>query len=176
MGVISKIKFSELNKTANLIASSRVQYYWERMQIKPNNRPLNYYLSSDNDFSVGQLKTEDYCEKSKTNFIPIIDQSKNHIAGYTDKEDLVYKGKLPVIIFGDHTRIFKFVDFPFVQGADGIKILYPDESKVDPLFFYYLLRYIDVPSRGYNRHYSLLSVQRYLNFDFVKQKSIISKI
>ena len=176
MGVISKINFSELNKTTNLIVSSRVQYYWERMQIQPNNRPINYYLSSDNDFSVGQLKTEDYCEKSKSNFIPIIDQGKNYIAGYTDREDLVYKGKLPVIIFGDHTRVFKFVDFPFVQGADGIKILYPDESKVDPLFFYYLLRYIDVPSRGYNRHFSLLSVQRYLHFDLETQKRILSKI
>jgi hypothetical protein len=176
MGIISKIKFSELNKTTNLIASSRVQYYWERMQIQPNNRPLNYYLSIDNDFTVGQLKTTDYYERSKTNFIPIIDQGKDCIAGYTDNEDLVYKGNLPVIIFGDHTRIFKFIDFPFVQGADGIKILYPDESKVEPLFFYYLLRYIDVPSRGYNRHFSLLSVQRYLYFDLEKQKRIISKI
>ena len=176
MGIANKIKFSELNKTTNLIASSRVQYYWERMEIKPNNRPLNYYLSNDNDFSVGQLKTEEYAEKSEINLIPIIDQSKAHIAGYTDREDLVYRGKLPVIIFGDHTRVFKFVDFPFVQGADGIKILYPDNNKVDPLFFFYLLRHIDVPSRGYNRHFSILSVQRYFIFDIEKQKNIISRI
>jgi len=176
MGIVNKVKFSELSKTENLIASSRVQYYWERMQIKPNNRLLNYFLRSDNNFSVGQLKTEEYAEKSETNSIPIIDQSKIRIAGYTDREDLVYKGKLPVIIFGDHTRIFKFVDFPFVQGADGIKILYPNESKIIPLFFYYLLRYIDVPSRGYNRHFSILSVQRYLAFDFEKQESILTKI
>ena len=73
MGIANKIKFSELNKTTNLIASSRVQYYWERMEIKPNNRPLNYYLSNDNDFSVGQLKAEEYAEKSEINLIPIID-------------------------------------------------------------------------------------------------------
>lgn len=146
------------------------------MQIKSNNRPLDYYMSADNDFSVGQLKTEEYAEKSDSNFIPIVDQSKVHVAGYTDREDLIYKGKLPVVIFGDHTRIFKFVDFPFVQGADGIKILYPDESKVNPLFFYYLLRHIDVPSRGYNRHYSILSVQRYLIFDFEKQECTLKKI
>ncbi len=176
MAVVNKIKFSELNKTSNLIASSRVQYYWERMEIKPNNKPLNYFLCNDNDFSVGQLKTEEYREKSETNYIPIVDQSKTFIAGYTDREDLVYKGNLPVIVFGDHTRIFKFVDFPFVQGADGIKILFPDKNKVDPLFFYYVLRFIDVPSRGYNRHFSLLSVQRYLLFDFNKQKGLVSKI
>jgi len=176
MGVINKINFSELNKTQSLIASSRVQYYWERMQIKSNNRPLNYFLSDDNDLSVGQLKTEEYEEKSDIKRIPIIDQSKTFIAGYTDREDLVYKGKLPVIIFGDHTRTFKFVDFPFVQGADGIKILYPDKNKVNPIFFYYLLRFIGVPSRGYNRHFSVLSIQRYTLFDIEKQRGVLSKI
>lgn len=176
MGVINKIKLSELNKTQSLIASSRVQYYWERMQIQSNNRPINYFLTDDNDFSVGQLKTEDYEEKSDTKSIAIVDQSKTFIAGYTDREDLLYKGKLPVIIFGDHTRTFKFVDFPFVQGADGIKILYPDKNKVIPMFFYYLLRFIDVPSRGYNRHFSVLSIQRYTLFDIEKQKRVLSKI
>ena len=28
-------------------------------------------------------------------------------------------------LFGDHTRCAKFVDFPFVQGADGVKVLKP---------------------------------------------------
>jgi hypothetical protein len=176
MGIVNKIKLSELNKTASLITSSRVQYYWDRMEVKPNNRPLKYFLKFDNNFSVGQLKTNEYFEKSALNTIPIIDQSKSFIAGYTDREDLVYKGNLPVIIFGDHTREFKYVDFPFVQGADGLKLLYPDTEKINPLFFYYLLRQIDVPSRGYNRHFSILSLQRYQRFNSEEQENALSKI
>jgi type I restriction enzyme S subunit len=60
-----------------------------------------------------------------------------------------------VVVFGDHTRTFKFVDFPFVRGADGTQILKPKPG-IDPLFFYYALRAIDLPSRGYNRHFKAL--------------------
>ena len=70
---------------------------------------------------------------------------------------MIYQGKLPVIIFGDHTRIIKYVNFPFVAGADGTKVLSPYISVVFPKFFYYTLLNLKIPSRGYNRHYSLLS-------------------
>ena len=122
------------------------------------------------------MKTDEYFDYSAINTIPIIDQSTNLIVGYTDEVELTYNGKLPVIIFGDHTRNFKYVDFPFVQGADGIKVLYPDSEKVNPLFFYYLLNAIGVPSRGYNRHFSLLSIQRYPFIDLNIQNEIISII
>ena len=57
---------------------------------------------------------------------PIIDQGAEYIAGYTNDSSKVYNGDLPIVIFGDHTRIFKFVDFPFALGADGTKILVPN--------------------------------------------------
>jgi type I restriction enzyme M protein len=69
---------------------------------------------------------------------PIIDQSENFIAGYWDNEDDVFKITKPVTIFGDHTRCFKFVDFDFVLGADGVKILQPIEV-YHPKFYYYLV-------------------------------------
>ena len=87
---------------------------------------------------------------------PVIDQGQDLIAGYWDNEKDVYKKNLPVIIFGDHTRIIKYIDFPFVTGADGTKILVPNTSVVFPRFFYYSLLNLKIPSRGYNRHYSLL--------------------
>ncbi|MDQ7082658.1 MAG: hypothetical protein Q9N34_06680 [Aquificota bacterium] len=71
---------------------------------------------------VGKVKQKEYKAIGKH---PIIDQGQKFIAGYTDREDLLYQGPLPVIIFGDHTRIWKFVDFPFVCGADGTKIIIP---------------------------------------------------
>jgi predicted nucleotidyltransferase len=66
---------------------------------------------------------------------------------------------LPVILFGDHTRVFKFLDFPFATGADGTKLLRAAESVIDPLFLYYALLALDIPSRGYSRHFRYLREQ-----------------
>ena len=87
---------------------------------------------------------------------PIIDQSQELISGYWNNDKDVFASPLPVIIFGDHTRTFKFIDFPFVCGPDGTKILVPDKTRTYPLFFYYYLKSLNIPSKGYNRHYSLL--------------------
>lgn len=87
---------------------------------------------------------------------PIVDQSQELISGYWNNDDDVFASPLPVIIFGDHTRTLKFIDFPFVCGPDGTKILIPDKTKIYPQFFYYYLKLLNIPSKGYNRHYSLL--------------------
>jgi type I restriction enzyme S subunit len=100
---------------------------------------------------VPKVKQSDY---QPIGLVPIIDQGQSFIAGYTDKSP--YKDNLPVIVFGDHTRVLKFVDFPFVAGADGTQVLIPNRTLFDPLFVYYALSTIDIPSRGYNRHFSLL--------------------
>jgi restriction endonuclease S subunit len=86
---------------------------------------------------------------------PVIDQSVNDIAGYSnDLEAVVYPTR-PYLIFGDHTQALKVVDFPFIQGADGIKILDFDEE-VLAKYVFYLLKHRPMPSAGYRRHYSLL--------------------
>jgi restriction endonuclease S subunit len=104
-------------------------------------------------FYVGKLDTSDYADSGR---FPIIDQGRTPIAGYTDREDLLYDGPLPVIVFGDHTRALKFVDQRFVTGADGTRVVVPDLTRFDPLYFYFALCALDVPSRGYNRHWGLL--------------------
>jgi len=86
---------------------------------------------------------------------PIIDQGQDFIAGYTNDKSLVFSDCLPVVIFGDHTRILKFIDFPFAVGADGTKILKPNKD-FDSRFFYYMLLSLDLESRGYARHFKLL--------------------
>ena len=58
----------------------------------------------------------------------VVDQGQNLIGGYTDDASLQYDGELPVVVFGDHTRCVKYIDFKFVQGADGVKILLPVKS------------------------------------------------
>jgi type I restriction enzyme S subunit len=86
---------------------------------------------------------------------PIVDQGSDFIAGYIDDESLVWKGDLPVIIFGDHTRTLKYVDFPFVLGADGAKVLQPIPD-LWPQFAYFALLELDIPSAGYSRHFKFL--------------------
>lgn len=85
---------------------------------------------------------------------PIIDQGEKFIAGYTNDEGHLYDGELPVIIFGDHTRNVKYIDFEFAVGADGTKILKPKEE-IDPRFFYYYLKTLEIPSFGYSRHFKV---------------------
>lgn len=65
-----------------------------------------------------------------------------------------YSGQLPVIIFGDHTRCVKYIDLPFAQGADGIKVLSP-KPFYDAKAFYFAMQSIEIPNMGYRRHYPL---------------------
>jgi len=95
-------------------------------------------------------------EYRPTGKYPIVDQSMNFIAGYTDENEKILRQQLPVVIFGDHTRIFKFVDFPFAIGADGTKIIFPKTDTFDPKFLYYYFLNLKIPSKGYNRHFKLL--------------------
>ena len=87
---------------------------------------------------------------------PVIDQGALFIAGWTDYAESVISDNLPVVIFGDHTRIFKYVDFPFTLGADGTQLLHSNDDILDPRFFYYALLNLKVPNKGYNRHYRYL--------------------
>lgn len=86
---------------------------------------------------------------------PIIDQSEKRVAGYTDDSAKVYVLDKPVICFGDHTRIVKYVDYNFALGADGVKILKTNEN-VLPKYLYYLLCITEIKSLGYSRHYKVL--------------------
>lgn len=125
---------------------------------------------------VGKIKQKEY---KRIGEYPVIDQSQNYIAGYTDEKDKLYQGILPVIIFGDHTRIFKFVDFPFVTGADGVKVILTDNSKFDSKFFYYAMLELKIESRGYNRHYPLLREKKIPHPPIPEQRKIarvLSKI
>ena len=77
------------------------------------------------------VPTRDFLPSGK---FPIVDQSINFIAGYTDDETKLFTSPLPAIIFGDHTRIFKFIDFPFAIGAQGTKIFIPNQELFNPQF------------------------------------------
>lgn len=165
------IDFTELSRISSLFLTTRIKEY--NQKYSSDYLPLSYFLDNKNKFTLGQVKREDY--QTNGDF-PLIDQSQEFVAGYSDEEELVYSGALPVIIFGDHTRTFKYVDFKFIQGADGIKVIKPNEKIVNPKFFYYLMLKISVPSRGYNRHFSILKKQKYPLIPKQKQDQIVSQI
>lgn len=86
---------------------------------------------------------------------PIIDQSQDYICGWTNDGKALVGGELPVIIFGDHTCALKFVDRPFAQGADGIKIFKPKRG-INTRFLFCALEANPVVQDGYKRHFSAL--------------------
>jgi type I restriction enzyme S subunit len=86
---------------------------------------------------------------------PIISQEADFINGYWDNAEDVFHTINPIVVFGDHTKIAKYIDFDFVLGADGVKILDPVEE-LEPKFLYYFLQYVPLDDLGYARHYRLL--------------------
>ena len=100
-----------------------------------------------------QIPTKDVAQAGE---FPVVDQGQEFISGYCDDAKKLIDFHLPLVIFGDHTRCFKFVDFPFVLGADGTKVLAPNKTLYDPKFYYFALLALELPSRGYNRHFKML--------------------
>src|SRR6266478_3421264 len=86
---------------------------------------------------------------------PIVSQEAEFTNGYWNDEADVFKVSTPVVIFGDHTQVLKYVDVDFVLGADGVKILQP-RNFLCPKFFFYQLQAAELASLGYARHYRLL--------------------
>jgi len=103
-----------------------------------------------------QISTTNSKVKSKDclpdGLYPVIDQGQNYISGYINDESKVIKVDSPICIFGDHTRIVKWVTHDFVPGADGTKLLQP-KAFIHPRYAYYSLRILNIPDKGYSRHF-----------------------
>lgn len=107
--------------------------------------------------------------------IPVVDQGASEIGGYSNDQEKVINPDRPVIIFGDHTKCLKYVTFPFIPGADGVKVLLPNQG-VFPKFAFYACKSLRLPDRGYSRHYSFLKKCDFPLPPFNEQKRIVAKI
>lgn len=87
--------------------------------------------------------------------LAVVDQGEPHVGGYTDDMAMKVEARGPLIVFGDHTRRVKYVDFDFAVGADGVKVLKPSDH-LDPKFAFWFLQSVRLPDRGYGRHFALL--------------------
>ena len=130
------------------------------------------YLKFDNAFIVAnkkstQVKSSDYLQSGS---IPIIDQGQSRIAGYCN--NLEVYSDVPVIVFGDHTRCVKWIEFVFCPGADGTQVI--KTSKIlEPKLGYYLLSNTDIPNLGYSRHMRELKEKDFrLPLDIKEQQKI----
>jgi len=121
---------------------------------------------------TNKIQKSEFLQKGR---YPIIDQSGNFIAGYWDKEEDVFKISKPVVIFGDHTRNFKYIDFDFVLGADGVKILRPNEN-VNSRFLYYILQNLEIKNLGYSRHFKELKNKKIPLPPLSVQQEIVAEI
>ncbi len=100
-----------------------------------------------------KIKKQEYQEKGK---YPVVDQGREFVGGYTNEVAAVNDNPLPVIVFGDHTRIVKYIDFPFACGADGTQLLYPNNKRMPITLFYYAINHIDLKDYAYSRHFKFL--------------------
>ncbi|MFT0767897.1 restriction endonuclease subunit S [Proteus mirabilis] len=98
-----------------------------------------------------KLKRESYREAGQT---PIIDQGEKFITGYTD-EDVKALPLGEYVIFGDHSEHIKYVDFSFIQGADGLKIL--KSISDNPKYVYYSFLNFYQKELNYKRHWARAS-------------------
>ena len=117
-----------------------------------------------------KIKTDEYRLSGKHQ---IIDQGQEQVAGYTDLEDGVFEN-IPAIIFGDHTRIVKYIDKPFFLGADGVKVLRSRFQDANYRYLYYALKYVKIPNTGYNRHFKWLKESKIQYPCAEKQEEIVS--
>ena len=106
-----------------------------------------------------QIMTANYHKSGK---IPIIDQSKTFIAGYTDDETALVDLGEPVIVFGDHTRILKYIQFPFAKGADGTQLIVSANKNMPQSLLYCGLVNIDLSNYHYARHFKYLKAESLL--------------
>ena len=94
-------------------------------------------------------------EYQVTGRIPIVDQGEQFVAGYADNEKYLEKDEY--IIFGDHSEHVKYVDFAFVQGADGLKILKPRRG-INAKYLYYCVCNFYKKEGNYKRHWSNVKI------------------
>jgi len=133
---------------------------WEQKPFENCVEPVEY---------TRKIQRKDFLAEGQ---FPIVSQEAEFTNGYWDDEADVFKVSRPVVIFGDHTQVLKYVDFDFVLGADGVRILQP-RSFLSPKFFYYQLQAAELPTLGYARHYRLLKELEMCVPPLVEQQRIV---
>ena len=116
-----------------------------------------------------KIKTDEY-HASGAHLI--VDQGQAKVAGYTDLEQGLFED-VPAVIFGDHTRVIKYIEEPFFLGADGVKVLKSKLPEANYKYLYYALKHASIPNTGYNRHFKWLKEIQIAYPDTAEQASVV---
>jgi restriction endonuclease S subunit len=119
-----------------------------------------------------KIKQKDYLTKGN---YPVVDQGQELIGGYFDDIKYLIDEEPPFVVFGDHTKVKKFLNFKFVAGADGVKVLKPN-SHINPKLLFYFLHCFKIPDRGYARHFQFLNNAEFPLSPLAEQQRIVAKI
>ncbi|MXR69954.1 hypothetical protein GNT65_14925 [Shewanella sp. JBTF-M18] len=119
-----------------------------------------------------KVKTKDCLDFGK---FPVVDQGQGNVAGYVNDENKVITVDEPLIVFGDHTRTVKWINFSFVPGADGTKIL---QSKrfIEARLAYHQLCSLEIPDKGYSRHFKFFKELNFAIPPLAEQRVIADKL
>ena len=115
-------------------------------------------------------------EIRKAGPVPVVTQQQGPlISGYTDHAEVI--DDLPLVVFGDHTCVFKYVDFPFVRGADGTQLLKLNEAILNPRYFACIAPHLKITNAGkYERHFKYLKSMRVPVPPLPEQKKFVARI
>ena len=121
-----------------------------------------------------KIKQKEYISNGK---YPVIDQGQDFIGGFTNDESKLLNCTLPALVFGDHTKIVKLVNYKFAPGADGVKVVVPRKFFNAKLFesFTKILA-LKIPDKGYARHFQYIEKSKIPLPPLPEQRAIVSKI
>ena len=152
-----KESYRQLLSTTDEMLKAKFQEMFDFQDLDLTN-PTNDFdkYCFDATSSATKIPAGNYLDEGK---YAIYDQGQEKdIAGFTNTEDGVNKD-YPVILFGDHSRVIKFINEPFFIGADGVKIIrVKDVKTLLPYFLFYDLLYHNIPNTGYNRHFKYIKM------------------
>ena len=125
----------------------------------------------DDTSSATKIPAAEYLQEGK---YAVYDQAQEKdIAGYSNTEQGLCRN-YPAVLFGDHSRVVKYINEPFFIGADGVKIIRPREDNLIPEFLYYDLKYHNIPNTGYNRHFKYIKMISLTKASLEEQSQFLS--
>lgn len=153
-------------------ARAVVEHYRPRVPVDPDWPLVALGSVIDTVTPPAKIPAHSFGEEGR---YPIIDQSQDDIAGRTDDESALVDGSEGLVIFGDHTCAVKFVEYPFAQGADGIKIIRTNDGLLPRFAYFHLLSY-PIAQNGYKRHFRELKESRIPLPPLETQRAIVAEL